>query len=79
MLQEQTIYIPTRRAERTETPIKPLAKVKRRNTHITAEAVKNKLLGASLIAIGILSAKLTGDGTAAVMLFVMGFAAIINK
>lgn len=78
-MQERTIYIPTRRVKRTETPAKPLVKVMRRSTHITTEAVKNKLLGASLIAIGILSAKLTGDGTAAVMMSFIGLTAIISK
>lgn len=79
MLQERAIYIPTHHAERTETPAKPLVKIKWRSTHITAEAVKNKLLGASLIAIRILSAKLTGDGTAAVMMSFIGLTAIISK
>lgn len=78
-MQERTIYIPTPTARPTETPIKPPIKVKRRSTYITAETVKNKLLGASLIAIGILSAKLTGDGTAAVMMLVIGLTAIISK
>lgn len=78
MLQE-TIYIPVHVTKHTETPIKPLIKNNRRSTHITAEAVKNKLLGASLIAIGIFSAKLTGDGTAAVMMFFIGLTAIISK
>lgn len=79
MSQERTIYIPTHHAERTETLAKPLVKIKWRSAHITAEAVKNKLLGASLIAIGILSAKLTGDGTAAVMMSFIGLTAIISK
>lgn len=79
MLQEQTIYIPIRHAGHTKTLAKPLVKAKRRSTHITAEAVKNKLLGASLIVLGILSAKLTGDGTAAVMTFFIGLSAIIAK
>lgn len=75
MLQERTIYIPKHHAGRTETPVKPLVKSKRE----TAESVKSKLLGASLIAVGILSAKLTGDGTAMVMMFLMGLIAIFNK
>lgn len=78
-MQERIIYIPTHHIERTETLAKPLVKAKRRSTHITAEAVKNKLLGASLIAIGILSAKLTGDGTATVMMLMIGLPAIIAK
>ena len=79
MLQERTIYIPTHHAERTETPVKPLVKVRQKSTHITTESVKNKLLGASLIALGILSANLTGDGTAAVMMSFIGLTAIISK
>jgi hypothetical protein len=79
MLREQTIYISTRPTGRTETPVKPLARHKRRSTHITAETVKNKLLGTSLIVVGILSAKLTGDGTAMVMMFLMGLIAIFSK
>lgn len=44
-----------------------------------ARTLFNRLCGIALIAVGILSAKLTGDGTAAVMLFVMGLAAIFSK
>lgn len=44
-----------------------------------AKTLFNRLCGIALIAVGILSAKLTGDGTAAVMLFVMGLAAIFNR
>lgn len=79
MLQERTIYIPTRPAGRTGKPVKPFAKSKRKTIHIDIESIKNKLLGLFLIAIGILSAKLTGDGTAAVMTFFIGLSAIIAK
>lgn len=78
-MQEHTIYIPIPTTKPTETPIKPLVKPNRRSTHITAESVKNKLLGASLIVIGILSAKLTGDGTAMIMMFFIGITAIFSK
>ncbi len=78
-MQEHTIYIPTPTTKPTETPVKSLAKPNRRCTHITAESVKNKLLGASLIVIGILSAKLTGDGTAMIMMFFIGITAIFSK
>ena len=79
MLQERTIYRPTPTAKPTETPIKPPVKVKRRSLYITAETVKNKLLGASLIGLGMLSAVLTGDGTAAVMMFFLALSAIVSK
>lgn len=39
----------------------------------------NHLCGIALIAVGMLSAKLTGDGTAAVMLLVMGLAAFLGE
>lgn len=39
----------------------------------------NYLCGIALIVLGIVSAKLTGDGTAAVMLFVMGLAAFLGE
>lgn len=79
MLQERTIYIPTHTTRRTEKSVKPLVKLKRKTIHIDTESVKNKLLGASLIALGILSAKLTGDGTAMMMTFFIGLSAIIAK
>lgn len=44
-----------------------------------ARTLFNRLCGIALIAVGILSARLTGDGTAAVMLFVMGLAAIFSE
>lgn len=78
-MQGYTIYTPTAHSRRTETPIKPLATHKRRTIHTDIESVKNKLLGASLITVGMISAKLTGDGTAAVMLLMMGLLAIIAK
>lgn len=40
-----------------------------------AKTLFNPLCGIALIAVGMLSAKLTGDGTAAIMLFVMVLAA----
>ena len=78
-MQERIIYTLTPYPRRTETHDKPIVRSKRRTIHITAEAIKNKLLGASLIAVGILSAKLTGDGTAAVMMLLMGLSAIFSK
>lgn len=62
-----------------KTPVKPLVKPKQKTIHINIESVKNKLLGLSLIVVGILSAKLTGDGTAAVMTLFLGLSAIIAK
>lgn len=44
-----------------------------------AKRLSNCLCGITLIVLGIVSAKLTGDGTAAVMLFVMGMAAFLSK
>lgn len=44
-----------------------------------ARTLFNHLCGIALIAVGMLSAKLTGDGTAAVMLFVMGLAAFLGE
>lgn len=44
-----------------------------------AKRLSNRLCGIALIVLGIVSAKLTGDGTAAVMLFVMGLTAIFSK
>lgn len=77
-MQEYTIYTPTHPAGATRTPVKPLTRPKR-TIHIDIETVKNKLLGTSLIVVGILSAKLTGDGTAAIMMLFMGLAAIFSK
>lgn len=47
--------------------------------HNVARTLFNHLCGIALIAVGMLSAKLTGDGTAAVMLFVMGLAAFLGE
>lgn len=44
-----------------------------------AKRLSNCLCGIALIVLGIVSAKLTGDGTAAVMLFVMGLTAILGE
>ena len=44
-----------------------------------AKRLSNCLCGIALIVLGIVSAKLTEDVTAAVMLFVMGLAAIFSK
>lgn len=77
MLQKRTICTPY--PKRTETPVKRIAIPKGRTIHITAESVKNKLLGSSLITVGMISAKLTGDGTAAVMCWLMGLSAIFSK
>lgn len=77
-MQQQIIYTPNPR--RTKTRVKPSIKSKRKVTiHITTETLKNKLLGVSLIAVGIFSAKLTGDGTAAVMTLFLGLSAIFSK
>lgn len=79
LIQTQDKYIPTHPIGQTEKPVKPFAKPKRKTIHIDIESVKNKFLGLSLIAVGILSAKLTGDGTAAIMTFFIGLSAIIAK
>lgn len=44
-----------------------------------AKRLSNCLCGIALIVLGLLSAKLIGDGTAAVMLFVMGLTAVFSK
>lgn len=44
-----------------------------------AKRLSNCLCGIILIILGIVSAKLTEDGTAAVMLFVMGLAAFLGE
>lgn len=44
-----------------------------------SKRLSNCLCGITLIALGILSAKLTGDATAAVMLLVMGLTAVFSK
>lgn len=44
-----------------------------------AKRLSNCLCGIALIVLGIVSAKLTTDGTAAVMLFVMGLAAVFGE
>lgn len=75
-MQEMQERIISNAVRRTETPIKRLARHKGGMIHIDMESVKNKLLGASLIGIGIFSAELTGDGTAMIMLLFMGLAAI---
>lgn len=72
-MQKRTIHF-----RRTEPFIKPFTKPKRKTIHIIVETLKNKLLGASLIAVGILSAKLTGDGSAAVMTLFLGLSAIFS-
>mgnify|MGYP001151030676 FL=1 len=45
----------------------------------TAKRLSNCLCGIAFIVLGLLSAKLTGDATAAIMLFVMGLAAVFSK
>ena len=44
-----------------------------------SKRLSDRLCGIALIVLGILSAKLTGDATAAVMLLVMGLTAIFSK
>lgn len=44
-----------------------------------AKRLSNRLCGIALIVLGIVSARLTEDGTAAVMLFVMGLTAVFSK
>ena len=47
--------------------------------HKASKRLSDRLCGIALIALGMLSAKLTGDGTAAVMLLVMGLTAVFGK
>lgn len=62
----------------TENPTESVSK-RKKIIHINAESVKNKLLGVFLIVLGILSAELTGDGTAAVLTLLIGLSAIFGK
>lgn len=62
----------------TENPTESVSK-RKKIIHINAESVKNKLLGVFLIVLGILSAELTGDGTAAVLILLIGLSAIFGK
>lgn len=48
-------------------------------SHKASKRLSDRLCGIALIVLGIVSAKLTGDATAAVMLFVMGLTAIFSK
>lgn len=45
----------------------------------TAKRLSNRLCGITLILLGIVSAVASGDGTAAIMLFVMGLTAVFSK
>lgn len=63
----------------TENPTESVSKCMNKIIHINAESVKNKLLGVFLILLGILSVKLTGDGTAAVLTLLIGLSAIFGK
>lgn len=62
--------------KRTEKPTESVSKHKNKTIHINTESVKNKLLGVFLIVLGIFSAELTGDGTAAVLTLLIGLSAI---
>ena len=53
-------------------------KIIRKLAKTDRKALQNRLLGMVTIILGIVSAKLTGDGTAMIMLLFMGIAAIIN-
>lgn len=44
-----------------------------------AKRLSNRLCGIALILLGIVSAVAFGDGTAAIMLFVMGLTAVFSK
>lgn len=48
-------------------------------SHKASKRLSDRLCGIALIALGMFSAKLTGDATAAVMLLVMGLTAIFGK
>lgn len=62
-----------------ENPAESVSKHKNKIIHINTESIKNKLLGVSLIVLGILSAEVTGDGTAAVLTLLIGLSAIFGK
>lgn len=76
-MQQQTIYIPAPHSEQKGSSVKPTVKPKRKAIHVT-ESVKNKLLGASVIALGIFTAVYTGDGTAMILTLFIGIGAIFD-
>lgn len=76
-MRQQTIYIPAPHSKQMELSVKPTVKPKRKAIHIT-ESVKNKLLGVSLIALGIFTAVYTGDGTAMILTLFIGIGAILD-
>lgn len=41
--------------------------------------IKQKLMGLALIILGVISAAITGDSTAAILLYIIGLAAIFTK
>ena len=74
----ELIHTSTSHPKTMETPIKNTTKHKCKTTYVNIERLKNMILGASLIVVGMLSAKLTGDGTAAIMMFLIGLTAIFS-
>lgn len=76
-MRQQTIYILASHSEQTGSSVKPTVKPKRKAIHI-AESTKNKLLGASVIALGIFTAVYTGDGTAMILTLFIGIGAIFD-
>lgn len=74
-----TITISENAFRQRETPSESISRRESIVRHINAESVKNKLLGVSLIVLGILSAEVTGDGTAAVLTLLIGLSVIFGK
>lgn len=73
-MKEEVFYIPVQ--IKTVKTTKPAAKAKR--NRISAEKLKNILLGSTVIVLGILSAVISGDGTAMVVTSFIGLGAILD-
>lgn len=71
-MKEKIFYVPISEKK----PAKTSTKIHKK--HINRDKIKNISLGLSLIGIGILSAVISGDGTAMMMTIAIGLAAILS-
>lgn len=69
-MKEKVFYIPVNTKKPADTKI--------HKKRISREKIRAVMLGISLMGVGILSAVISGDGTAMIMTFFIGLAAIIG-
>lgn len=71
-MKEKIFYVPVN----AEKPAKINTKIHKKR--LNRDKIKNVALGLSLIGIGVLSAVISGDGTAMIMTIAIGLAAILS-